>query len=145
MQTMRAPILTLLLVFLSSCATPPDIKVQSQPGKHSLPFRPNERFILTDVTPVTDYTAPHPIIDLSYFLDGRRRIFSAVSTGTTDGYVTYLGRIFDHEEEGIESPITDEHIIQIKSGEQITVTGNTVNLGEVRLHPKMPSVNSAED
>ena len=131
---MRAPISILLIVLFSSCASPFDVEVQSQSGRHSLPFRPNDRFTLTDVEVVTDSAASHPVIDLSYFFDERRRTFSAIFTGKTDGYVTYLGRVLVNEVEGVESPIIDEHIIQLKSGEQITVAGNTVDSGEVRLH-----------
>ena len=101
-------------------------------GRHQLPFRPNERFVLYSIT-----TEPGPLqirpVEIEYILDGRRRKLVIRGTGSTDGYVSDLGEIISSESSEHESPIMEERVIQLESGEQITVDGNTVSKGVVRL------------
>lgn len=101
-------------------------------GRHQLPFRPNERFVLESVAAEPGQW-PDRFIEISYRLDGRRRKFVLGGVGTTDGYVTDLGRLISSESSEHESAITEERVIQLPTGEQITVFGNTVSTGEVKL------------
>ena len=59
--------------------------------------------------------------------------------GTTDGYVTDMGRLLANEIEGVESPIMDERVIQLATGEEITIAGNTIDQGGIRLRTTKPA------
>ena len=118
-------------IFVVGCAIPPDVKVNRELGRHPLPYRANERFVLTNIIGAAVYgEAPSSI---EYFLDGRRRTFKPAKVGSTDGYITYLGRLLAPEIDGVESPIMDEQVIRLRTGEEITVDGNTVDSGGIRL------------
>jgi hypothetical protein len=128
--------LLLFPIFLAvSCCSsplPPISHVTGEYGRHQLPFRPNERFVLVSIT-AEPLHLPDRFIEISYILDGHRRKFVLSGAGTTDGYVTDLGRMISSESSETESPIMEERVILLASGEQITVVGNTVSEGEVRL------------
>jgi hypothetical protein len=128
---MRLFILIITCALFASCASPPNVEVNTEEGRHPLPFRANQRFILTKVT--KDNTLFESPKQIEYFLDGRRRTFLTNKVGASDGYVTYLGRVLTSEVEGVESPIMDEQIIRLKTGDEITIAGNTVNPGGIRM------------
>lgn len=128
--------LLLFPIFLAvSCCSsplPPISKDMDQYGRHPLPFRPNERFVLNSVTAEPGPLQINPV-EIGYILDGRPRKLVITGAGTTDGYVTDLGEIISSESSEHESPIMQERVIQLETGEKITVDGNTISKGEVRL------------
>lgn len=128
-------IATILGVASCSSPLPPVSNATDGFGRHQLPFRPNERFVLESVAAEPGHL-PNRFIEISYRLDGRRRKFVLGGEGTTDGYVSDLGRLISSESSEHESAIIEERVIRLASGEQITVVGNTVSEGEVRLRNK---------
>jgi hypothetical protein len=128
----RVPLL-LAIMTVVGCVSAPRVAIAPEFGRHQLPYRPNERFVLIEVDAPTDFSAFDSPITITYFLDGKRRTSQFAAAGATDGYVTYLGRLLAAEIEGVESPIMDENVIRLTSGEEITVSGNTVNRGGIRL------------
>ena len=109
----------LILVALPSCTSVPEVAISRELGHHQLPYRPNQSFVLTEIEEAPRRTIFDPPISISYYLDGHRRRFRFAEPGTTDGYVTYLGRLLAAEIEGVESPIMDEQVIRLQSGEEI--------------------------
>lgn len=128
-------LLASLTWMLGSCISTLHVSVESNPGKHQLPFRPNERFILESVVEGPGLWMNSPI-SLIYHLDGRRRQWTLGGEGSTDGFVTDMGRLCASETEGVDSPIMDERVIRLATGEEITVIGNTTEKGWVRLRKK---------
>ena len=136
-------ILLTFSIIIASCATAPEVEVSRDLGRHPLPYRPNDRFVITNIIGSAIFgDAPSSI---EYFLDGRRRTFEPAEVGSTDGYVTYLGRSLAPEVEGVESPIMDEQVIRLITGEEITVAGNTVDSGGVRLRKQSAEQVAAPD
>jgi hypothetical protein len=72
-------------------------------------------------------------ITIVYYLDGIRREWTLEGEGSSDGFVTDMGRLLGSEIEGVESPIMDERVIRLTTGEEITVSGNTIEAGGIRL------------
>ena len=127
-------LLTILTILTAGCVNTQTQKTQidRELGRHYLPFQPNKRFILQSVVPDPGAWTFGPIT-IAYLLDGKRRQLRLVCKGTTDGYVTDMGRILASEIEGVESPIMDERVIQLVSGEEITIAGNTIDKGGISL------------
>ena len=109
----------------------PNIEINRDLGRHSLPYKPNNRFILNKVVGASMFGDPPDSIE--YYLDGKKRYFYPRKNGDTDGYMTYLGRVLESEIKDIESPIMDEQVIRLNTGEEITVTGNTVAPNVIKL------------
>ena len=134
---MNRTITFLIGVMLVSCSIPSDTEINRELGRHQLPYRANERFVLTEIIGGSSvFDPPESIV---YYLDGGRRVFRPHERGATDGYATYLGRIVASEIENKESPIMDEHVIRLITAEEITVIGNTINQGGIRLRSKSVS------
>lgn len=128
---MKQVIILINSIFIIGCTTPPDVKANKNPGRHFLPYKPNEQFVLNKI-----HKEPfHSKIPFSieYFINGKRKIFAPDKVGSTDGNITYLRRKISSEIEGVESPIIDEHIVRLHTGEEITIVSNTLNSGEIRL------------
>lgn len=127
-------LLFFVILAVSNCShpLPPISHGMDEYGRHPLPFRPNERFVLVSITAEPGHW-PDRFIEIGYLLDGHRRRFVLSGAGTTDGYVTDSGRIISSENPKSEGPIMEERVILLASEEQITVVGNTVSEGEVRL------------
>ncbi len=136
---MRILLLALALV-VASCAgspPPPEATVVRDLGRHPLPFQPNERFILQSVHEDPGLWMSSPI-SIVYYLDGRRREWTLAGEASSDGFVTDMGRLLASEIEGVESPIMDERVIRLATDEEITVSGNTINAGGIRLRKIEP-------
>jgi len=135
-ENMRYLTLSTILAFTGCLSPLPPISNGTDDyGRHPLPFRPNERFVLESIIEEPGYSILKPVT-IIYYLDGRRRKFVLTGVNTTDGYVTDLGRIISSESSETESAIMEERVIQLDSGEQITIVGNTVTKGQVRLTNK---------
>lgn len=134
-HTAKMKILLIICIALfAGCAnyTLPQTTVNRALGRHQLPFQPNERFILQSVIEEPRIGA-ETLITITYFLDEKRRQWRLDGEGTCDGYVTDLGQFFDNEIAGVESSVMEERIIRLPTGEEITVSGNTIDSGGVRL------------
>ncbi len=140
---------TLFLIFtslLTACVSSvppmeaplPRTAVTRETGRHQLPFQPNERFILQSVAPEPGVYENSRLI-IVYFLDGKRKEWRMGGPRSTDGYVTELGWFL--ESSPVDGNFMEERVIRLPTGEQMTVSGNTVQRGEVRLR----TLNSSEN
>ena len=115
------------------CSSPPEIAIERELGRHSLPFRPNERFIILEVEEFKPQIFGTPPKAIVYLLDGKKRRMLLSEKESKDGYIVFLGRVLDNEVPGEESAIMDEQVISLESGEEITIEGNTIDTGGIRL------------
>ena len=141
---MRYLLLPVVLLFPGCASLPstpvdtplPVTEVNRELGRHTLPFQPNERFILESVGPEPGVYEDAPLV-LVYFLDGKRREWKMAGPRSTDGYVTELGWFLGSSPE--DGNLMQERVIRLPSGEQLVVSGNTIHRGEVRLRSLDPS------
>ena len=105
-------------------------------GRHELPFQPNERFIIQSVFPKPGVYENAPLI-IVYFLDGKQKEWKMGGPRSSDGYLTELGWFLDSSP--VDGNFMEERVIRLPTGEQITVSGNTVQRGQIRLRTVDPS------
>ncbi len=116
------------LVLLCSCTTTYKAPPADGSGLYSLPVAVSPQMVIIDVEKHRDpFETPSSFI---YILGGERRTMTTNEDGDSDGFITYLGRQFRSEKKKRpgkpnDGPIIDKQVIQLATGEEIVIAGNT--------------------